>query len=304
MKIKRKEVCPMSTFPNRRSSEKPSTYIVQNRESKSEFVRLMLQDHLLTLSMGGVLAEVADPARYQRILDIACGPGGWCIELAQSYPTISVVGIDISQRMITHANKHAEEQQLSQNVEFRVMDALHQLEFPDNSFDLVNMRLGGSFLRTWDWPKLLSEMLRVTRPEGQIRITDQEIMHENNSPSGTRINEMVMRAFYRAGHLFSNETTGITAHLPQLLTQHGCVQVQSRPYALHYQAGTPEGEQYSEDMAQASLTLRPFLQKWGCISGSYDELYRASLQERQASTFHSTWKFLCVWGTKPVSPRS
>ncbi|HEY4388118.1 MAG TPA: methyltransferase domain-containing protein [Ktedonobacteraceae bacterium] len=291
----------MSTSPNQRNNEQPSTYVVQNRESQSEFTRLMLQDHLLTTSMGGVLAEVADPTRYQRILDIACGPGAWCVEVAQTYPNTSVVGVDISRRMIAHARTHAETQQVSQRVEFHIMDALSMLEFPDASFDLVNMRLGGSFLRTWDWPKLLSEMLRIARPAGLIRITDQEIMHQNNSPAGTRINEMVMCAFYRAGHLFANETTGITAHLPALLTQHGCTQVQSRLYALHYQAGTPEGQMYSEDMAKASQTLRPFLQKWGCISDAYDDLYQASLQERQQPDFHSTWNFLCVWGTRPSS---
>jgi hypothetical protein len=35
------------------------------------------------------------------------------------------------------------------------MDALRMLVFPDAFFDLVNLRCGCSYVRTWEWPKLL-----------------------------------------------------------------------------------------------------------------------------------------------------
>lgn len=43
------------------------------------------------------------------------------------------------------------------------MDALGGLELPSGYFDLVNQRLGWSFLRTWDWPNLLNEYQRIAR---------------------------------------------------------------------------------------------------------------------------------------------
>jgi ubiquinone/menaquinone biosynthesis C-methylase UbiE len=282
--------------------EQPSTYIVQDRENKEELARLALQDHLLTSAMGGVLPEQPDPARFRRVLDIGCGTGGWAIETAGAYPHMSLIGIDISNRMVEYAHKQARARQVADRVEFRVMDALHRLEFPDGFFDLVNLRLGGSFLRTWDWSKILGEMLRVTNAGGVIRITDQEIMHQSNSPATTQINEVVLLAFYQAGHLFSRESTGLTAQLPRLLTQHGCVDVQTKLYTLEFRAGTPEGETYSENLAIASRTLGPFIQKWinlNNLNEDFETLYQRSLEERKRPDFHSHWNFLCVWGKKP-----
>jgi ubiquinone/menaquinone biosynthesis C-methylase UbiE len=295
---KKKENFSMSTPLNPRNKEQPSTYIVQDRNNKEELTRLTLQDQLLTTSMGGVFSEFPDPSIFLRVLDIGCGTGGWIIEAARKYPKMSLVGVDISQRMVSYAQEQAEAQGVQDRVEFRVMDLLRMLEFANNSFDLINIRLGGSFLRTWDWPKALGEMLRLTKLKGIIRVTDQEIMHQSNSPATTRLNEMVLCAFYRAGHLFTQETTGLTAHLPSLLVQHGYAEIQTKAYQLEYRAGTPEGEKYSKDMAQASQTLRPFIQKWGCISEDYDKIYQQSLKERQDPDFHAVWKFLCVWGTK------
>lgn len=85
---------------------KPSysgTYFVQDQKNEEELRRLADQDHLVTASMGGVLPEQANPRAFQRVLDIACGTGGWALEVAQTYPEMSLVGIDINLRMIEYA---------------------------------------------------------------------------------------------------------------------------------------------------------------------------------------------------------
>jgi ubiquinone/menaquinone biosynthesis C-methylase UbiE len=280
--------------------ENPSTYIVADRENQSELVRLTVQDRLLTASMGGVLAEQEKPESLRRVLDIGCGTGGWALEVAQTYPEVALVaGIDISQRMIAYAREQAEHQQVTQRTEFHVMDALRMLEFPASFFDLVNMRLGGSWLRTWDWAKLLGEIVRILRPKGVVRITEQEIMHRRSSQAATRINEMVLNAFYRAGHLFEPKSTSLTERLPTLLTRHGFIQVQSRAHVLTYRAGMPETQMYNEDMIAASRTLRPFLEKWGCLSPDYEELCQQLVEEAQSPDFSSVWHFQTIWGIKP-----
>lgn len=282
-----------------RKRENPNTYIVQDRENQQELVRLTLQDQLLTASMGGVLAEQSNSATLRHVLDIGCATGGWAIETALAYPEIKlVIGIDISQRMITYARQMAEAQQVTQRVEFHVMDALRMLEFPDRFFDLVNIRLGGSWLRTWDWPKLLNETLRIIRPGGIARITEQKIMHQSSSNAQMRINQMALKAFYRAGYLFTEESTGLTMRLPQLLARHGFSQVKTVAHVLEYHAGTPACKDYIDNLASASRTLRPFLQKWGTISEGYDELCQQFVTEGQSPDFHATWSFQTVWGVK------
>src|SRR5579872_3004974 len=136
--------------------EQPGTYIVQDRESVEELQRLQIQDHMLTIAMGGALPEQADPARFQRVLDVGCGTGGWLIEAAKAYPNMSLlIGMDVNKKMVDYARAQAEAQQVNDRVEFHVMDALRMLEFPASFFDLVNHRAATSWLRTWDWPKLL-----------------------------------------------------------------------------------------------------------------------------------------------------
>lgn len=288
----------MPTPSEPKKNERASTYFVQDRQNQNELTRLTIQDHLLNVSMGGVLPEQIDPERFQRVLDVGCGSGSWVIEAAQAYPTMSLDGIDISAKIIAYAREQAESNQVADRVTFQVMDALHGLDFPDNTFDLVNLRLGVSFLRTWDWPRLLSEMLRVVCPGGVIRLTDQEIMHQSNSAAVTQCNEVFLQAFFQAGHLFEPESTGITAHLVPLLTRYGCQHIQTRLHALEFQAGTPEGQAYYENMSHVFRTSRPFLQKWASTANVDEQIYQQALYDMQQADFHVTWNFLTAWGTK------
>src|SRR5260370_13305197 len=127
---KQKERSVMATPLDQRTNDNPSTYVVQDRKNKKELTRLNLQDQVITAGMGGVLPEQADPTVFRRVLDVGCGPGGWIIEAAQTYPTMSLVGIDISQRMIKYARAQAEAHQVNDRVEFHVIDGLRTLEFP------------------------------------------------------------------------------------------------------------------------------------------------------------------------------
>lgn len=279
-------------------NESPSTYFVQDRQSKDELARLKIQDQMLTRAMGGVLPEQPDPSIFRRVLDVGCGSGNWIAEFAQTYTTTSLVGIDISQRMIDYARTQASSNSLDDRTTFFVMDALKKLEFPDASFDLVNMRLGSSFLRTWDWPALLSEFSRVTRPGGIIRVTDSQIFQQSTSPAQMQHSEMIECAFYRSGHLFTTQHDGLTSHLISLLKQHCCRDAQVKAYDLEYQAGTAEGQAYYKNAEYAIQTLRPFLEKWGCATRDYDAICKQALEEMRQPDFHATSHVLTVWGRK------
>jgi ubiquinone/menaquinone biosynthesis C-methylase UbiE len=286
----------MTTPLEPRGNEYGGTYFVQDRQNQQEMLRLTIQDQMLTTGMGGVLPEQPEPATFRRVLDVGCGTGGWIIEAATTYPEMFLVGVDISKRMVEYAREQAIARHVAERVEFRVMDALLLLEFPPAYFDLVNLRFSISYMRTWDWPKMLSELVRMTRPGGVIRVTDNDILHRSNSPALTQLDEIAICALHRAGHLFTQEGTGLTAHLARLLKQHGCQQVQTKVYALEFQAGTAAGQAYYEDMAHVFQTTRPFIQKLGCAPADYDAIYQRALDEMQQPDFHSTWNLLSAWG--------
>lgn len=284
--------------PHHSHGEQPSTYFVQDRSNLDEMARLEIQGRMATAGMGGVLPEQSDPTTFQTILDIGTGPGDWLIETAKTYPAMKrLIGIDISEKMLARAHAQAAAQQVTDRVEFQLMDALKTLAFPDTTFDLVNQRLGMGWIRKWDWPNVLSEYQRVCKPGGVIRITESD-MGASNSPALNQLNELLYRALYQAGNFFTESPDGVTSQLARLLSQHGIQHVQTRAYKLEYRFGSLEAQSGYEDAKFLFRTAAPFLSKWTRTPDNYEALYQQMLKELQQPDFVSTWSLLTVWGTR------
>jgi len=268
------------------------------KDQRDELTRLSGQDRMLTAGMGGPLAEQPAPLTFQQVLDVGCGPGAWLMEVAQTSSAQKLIGIDISQQMIDYANAQAARAHLSERVSFQVMDALQPLAFPNATFDLVNMRLGSSYLRTWDWPRVLGEFIRVTRSGGTIRLVDTENGHQSNSRALTGMFALFANALFQAGHSFTDERTGLVSHLPRLLTQYGCTAIQTNISALEFRAGTSQGKAYFKNLVHMQ-NARFFVQKWDSTKGDFDALYQQALQDAQQSDFVATWTFHTIWGIRP-----
>ena len=287
----------MSTS-NGPSREHPSTYFVQDRSNEEEMTRLQIQGQMITAGMGGVLPEQPRPASLQRVLDVGCGTGDWLLEVARTYPSIShLVGADVRSTMIQYARAQAAAQHVDSRVQFHVMDALRMLEFPPASFDLVNQRLGMSYLRTWDWPNLLREYRRVTRPRGVIRITECNFP-ASSSAALTRLSDLFIRSLSQAGHLFTpNDTNGVINGLAELLERLGLSNVQTHLYTLEHRAGTAEGQSFYQDVQHMFRILLPFFRKWSHVPDDYEDIYHQALADIQQPGFVATWTLLTVWGT-------
>jgi ubiquinone/menaquinone biosynthesis C-methylase UbiE len=282
------------------SRERPSTYFVQDRSNQEELNRLQLQDQLVTAAMGGVLPEQPDPMSFGRVLDVGCGTGDWLIEAATTYPSISaLVGVDVSDKMLAYARRQAEAQQVSDRVQFRVMDALRRLDFPDDSFDLVNLRFGMSYLRTWDWPSLLQEMGRVSQAGGVIRVTESEMIFESSSSALLQLTHLLFEAFCQAGHFFTPTGDGVTSQLARLLQQSGLKPVQTRAHAVEYRSGTASGQHFAEDMKHVFRTVVPYIRKWTSVPADYETIYQQALAELQQPDCVTTWRLLTAWGSSP-----
>jgi ubiquinone/menaquinone biosynthesis C-methylase UbiE len=279
--------------------EHPSTYVIQGRSSEEqELKRLDGQDRVFTVCMGGVLPEQSDPSTFQRVLDVGCGPGWWLIETARAYPTISLLaGVDIGSRMIDHAKAQAEAAGVSDRTQFQTGDALRMLEFPNDFFDLVNQRFGMSYLRKWDWPKLLREYQRVTKPEGVIRITEAG-RTESNSPALTRLSELMFQTLHQAGHLFTPGPDGVTNHLAEQMHKYGIEQVQTKTYAIAFHKDPQSREAYVEDVHRIFRLIVPFLKKWIKFPDDYEDLYQQMVLETQKPDFEATVTIMTAWGKR------
>ncbi len=281
------------------SSHSESTYII-DAENAAEMARLMHLDRLTTGGMGGLFPEQSDLSAIHDILDIACGPGGWVLDVARTYPGVQVVGIDISQLMIQFAHAQALTREV-RNASFRAMDATKPLDFPDSSFDLVNARFLFGFMSPATWPKLLQECMRVLRPGGIMRLTDNEFSI-SNSLSSERLDGMFAQALKRAGQSFSPDGRhiGITPMLGRLLRDAGYQNIQKMAHAIDCSAGTEAHVRLYQNLLAAFKLGQPFLIKMGLTTQEEAEaLYQRALMEMQSDDFCAIWFLLTVWGNKP-----
>lgn len=273
-------------------------------ESAAEMARLLRQERLLTKAMGSLFPSDLDPSQMKQVLDIACGPGGWCQEVAFEHPNIAVTGIDISETMLRYAEAQASVQGL-ENVSFVHMDATGPLDFPDDSFDFVNARSLIGFMHKECWLDLVSELLRVTRPGGTIRLTEFDGGGLSNSAGLERYNKLLTLAFYQGGRSFTpipdGQNWSITPMLGLFLQQAGCVQIRQQPYVLDFSAGTPANVSNYENFKVAYKLVQPFLLKMQVASQQeLDVLYEQMLAEMMLPTFRALWYYLGVWGHKPA----
>jgi ubiquinone/menaquinone biosynthesis C-methylase UbiE len=285
-----------------RREDNPSTYVNAEADGNAEMIRLMIQDQHATREMGGPLTEQTNLTACKRLLDVACGPGGWLIETAVAHRQIQeLVGIDLSWRMIEYAQAQAKAQRVDRRTRWLVMDALQPLSFPDASFDLVNTRFSSSYLAVEGWPRFLGELVRVTRQGGVVRVTEGELVTQSSSPALMRFLQMARCAGYKGGYSLSSERWGVTEKLEQWLTECGCQQVQSRTYAFEHKAGTVETQYLGQNMLYGLQNTLPFLRKWDCLREDYESVSEQALLEVQQDDFHAQGEVVTAWGIKPLA---
>ncbi|HEV2656416.1 MAG TPA: methyltransferase domain-containing protein [Ktedonobacteraceae bacterium] len=273
---------------------------VFDAESATETARLMYQGRLLTSGTQGPLSEQTDLASIHDVLDVACGPGAWTLDVAHRWPHMQLTGVDISRTTIKYARTQAEVQNL-QNVAFEEMDIYQSFAFPDASFDLVNARLLFGVLMPSQWPTFLQECRRVTRPGGIIRLTEWEIGF-TNKPAMRRMLSLFTQALKLAGRTFSPDgaSVGLINMLAPLLRNAGCQDVQNRAYAVDMSVGTPDSADWFQDGAVAIDMAKPLLLKTGLISEEdFDRSYQEMLAEMFSDDVYSMLLLLTVWGRVP-----
>jgi ubiquinone/menaquinone biosynthesis C-methylase UbiE len=280
--------------------ENTNSYIF-DPESAAEMARLINQERQLTQAMGGVFTEVPDVAGLRNVLDVACGPGGWTLDVAFAYPQIEVAGIDISRTMIDYANARARTQQLT-NASFGVMDITQQLDFPYGAFDMVNARFLFAALHRDAWEPFLQECTRILRPGGILRLTEPLDIGLSNSPALESLSTLLYRGLWRAGYSFSADgnSVGMTQVLPRFLRKVGYEQVSLRGYGLDSSADTDnwaDGYRNAQVAYQQLMSL--LIKAGGASQEEVEQLYQRMQIEMHDSNYSCIWHYESVTGRKP-----
>jgi ubiquinone/menaquinone biosynthesis C-methylase UbiE len=287
------------------SSNAPSNSYIINAGNPAEIMRLVLQgrllDQILTRGQGGVLAELHGHSIHH-ILDIACGPGEWALEAAQAYPTMEVIGIDISQQMIDYASEQASTRKLP-NVQFQIMDATKALLFPDGSFDLVNARFISTFMPNKEaWSKLVSESRRLLKPGGVLRMTEFE-RGLSNSPIHEHISSVYTQTLHSMERTFSPDGLhlGIIPMLGAFLKDAEFERIQYKMFGVDYSSGEEAHDAWIQNFLLAFRLSFPFIEraKKATIE-ELEKMYQKAMIEMDLPEFRAILSCLSVWGYKPV----
>ena len=111
------------------------------------------------------LLDLAAPAPGDRVLELACGPGGLGIAAARRTDGVEVVLSDVAAPMVAIAALRAQE---LANVRARVLD-LEGIDEPDRSFDVLLCREGLMFAA--DPERAGRELHRVARPGARVAVS-------------------------------------------------------------------------------------------------------------------------------------
>jgi len=160
-----------------------------------------------TSNTGKSLGEFAKLARRMagelppdaRVLEVAPGPGYFCIELAK-LGSFSITGLDISHTFVDIAKAKAAEAGVQ--AEFRQGNASN-MPFADNTFDFLLCR--AAFKNFGRPVRALQEMCRVLKPGGRGLILDlrreasmESINREVNGMGLNTVNRVVTKLIFRS----------------------------------------------------------------------------------------------------------
>ncbi|RIB25446.1 S-adenosyl-L-methionine-dependent methyltransferase [Gigaspora rosea] len=97
-----------------------------------------------------------------KILDVGCGAASWSFDMAISYPSTDVIGLDMTPLQTTQIKP--------KNFNFVKGNVLEGLPFEDNTFDFVFQRfLVGGYPKE-KWPYVINELVRVLKPGGFLEV--------------------------------------------------------------------------------------------------------------------------------------
>jgi ubiquinone/menaquinone biosynthesis C-methylase UbiE len=104
-----------------------------------------------------------------RMLDIGTGPGHVPLMVCERIPECTVVGVDLAEHMLAHAERHRAASPHRERIAYRRADA-KGLDFADGEFDAV---FSNTILHHIPDPRpFLAEAWRVLRPGGALLIRD------------------------------------------------------------------------------------------------------------------------------------
>jgi len=156
-------------FPRKKKSpRKPNIEGLDNPEVAKAFEKMtnILPFRLLRKK---VLSKLKDFNPKGTLVDLGCGSGNLLIQIAESFPDLNLIGIDIASEILEFAKKRALDRSLGKRIDFKIGN-VEKLPFSNESIDFI---ISTFSLHHWVNPvKGFNEIHRVLKRNGTLLIFD------------------------------------------------------------------------------------------------------------------------------------
>ncbi len=263
-----------------------SSYLFPRHPGEAD--RLDLQHHALREALGRNYLAPVGP--LGRVLDVGTGTGRWGIEICWEHPEALVVGLDLVPGRAEHPSGY---RHVRGNV-------LRGLPFRDGVFDFVHQRLLVAGIPVAEWPRVVGELVRVTRPGGWVELVEPMMRAQPTGPASRHLVELLLA---RADSLGLDTRDAVFRAVDGYLREAGLEEVTRREFELPIgEWGGRVGSFLASDMRAAATRMCEVLESRGALSAEKaSDLIRRF--QREFEDYRPIWNVAVAYGRKPSQGR-
>ncbi|HEY0756865.1 MAG TPA: methyltransferase domain-containing protein [Ktedonobacteraceae bacterium] len=257
-------------LPQRRFLDETDYLLPKDEQEKR---RLEFQHHALHLTLGNqYLAPL--PPKVCSILDVGAGTGIWPSEMARIFPESLVLGLDVDNELFHQAPPA--------NCLLRQGNILTGLALPDGVIEFTHQRFLVLAIPDVQWPSVVRELVRVTRPGGWLELVETDARVQNGGPATTQVFAWI--DLVRKARGIMGEPV---LHLGEMLAGAQLTAIETQAIPLKVGAwGDRVGHMMQMDILAAVQALKEPCCAQGINPQEYDRCTQAMIQEwKQAHAF-------------------
>ncbi|KAI7882018.1 S-adenosyl-L-methionine-dependent methyltransferase [Lichtheimia hyalospora FSU 10163] len=220
-------------------------------EDDEENDRRHRQHWTLKLAFDGNFDSPVEDSLVQgiKVLDCACGPASWTMEMAKEYPRSEFEGLDVT-TSFPNAIK-------PENCHFTVHNMIDPFPFPANHFEYIHQRLLVLGLLASEWDSFIRRLTVILKPGGWIESTEVSFGElENAGPMGEIVAEAA-NALTRSKGL----NVDIAKELGDRFDKAGLINIRTRAISVSVNQSDKLGQLAWENFRDIFLALKPFVRQ-------------------------------------------
>ncbi len=156
------------SLPRKNNKRVPSIEGIDAPEIAKSFER-MARTPPFKILRKNVISQIKKINPIGNLMDLGCGSGNLIIQIAKAFPNLDLIAIDVSNEIISLAEKRAKEHSFDSKITFKLGN-VEDIPFPDNSMDFIVSTFS---LHHWSEPiNVFKEIYRVLKENGTCLIFD------------------------------------------------------------------------------------------------------------------------------------